>query len=169
MGDRSYAIDANLIVADGAAAVAASGVSQVGGVDVVLDLGGNQGVTPVQQARIDAMLVIYVTAITTAAGDELYRLIVQGSNDPAFGEDNVQNLASIDFGNEAVRDGAGTTLTTAAPPGTGNYPAGSMYELPFVTEQNNVKYEYMRVYQQLSGAAPSITWNGFVAVLPESC
>jgi hypothetical protein len=45
---------------------------------------------------------------------------------------------------------------------------GSMYELPVCTEQNNVKYEYIALYNVITGnTAPSITYKAFVAVLPE--
>lgn len=170
MGDRQYTPDANDYASDGAAAVTASAVAQVGGADAIWDTGGNQGVVPIQQARLEAALVIYLSNIDVASGDELYVFVVQGSNDPAFGEDNVQNLAIIDFGAENVRLGDGKTLTTATPPGQAagvtTYPNNSMYELFFTTEQNNVKYQYVRVYQVLSGTTPSITWNGFFALLP---
>lgn len=172
MGDRQYTPDANDFVADGVAAMTVSGVAQYGGADGLWDTGGNQGVTPVQQARAEAALVIYLQNIDVASGDELYTLIVQGSNDPAFGEDNVQNLAAMDFGAENSRLGAGTTLTTATPPGQAagagvtTYPLNSMYELFFTTEQNNVKYQYVRVYVQISGTSPTITFNAFIALLP---
>jgi hypothetical protein len=166
MGDRQYTPDANDFVADGAAAMTVSGVSQVGGADAIWDTGGNQGTVPLQQARAEAALVIYVSAIDTTTGDEEYIIIVQGSNDPAFGEDNVQNLAAMDFGGETGRLGDGKTLTTPQPLGSGNYPAGQQYELFFTTEQNNVKYQYVRAFVQISGTTPSITFNAFISLLP---
>ena len=76
MGDRTYAVDANNFLADGAAALTASGYAQYGGADGIIDLGGNQNITVTlpsiaasssitpQQARIDAAVVIDVTAFS---------------------------------------------------------------------------------------------------------
>lgn len=162
LGDRSYAIDANLILADGAAAQVASGYAQANGADGVIDFGGNQGTVPIEQARIEGMLVIYIDAITTT-GSSLYTMTLCGSNNPTFGAGLVQNLASMDFGNALARLGL-NALTTAAPGGAGAYPAGSMYELPFCTEQNNIKYEYVKLYVAVTG---SIQFSAFVAVTPQ--
>ena len=163
MGDRSYSFDTNLALADGAAAVTAAGWAQVGGAIATLDLGGNQATGAVLvAARIDAMCIIMISAITTT-GSDYYRLTLAGSNDPAFGAGNVQNLASIDFGNSSVRDGL-NALTTAAPGGSTAYPADNMYELPFTNEQNSVKYEFLQMYVAVTG---SIQFSAYISVLPE--
>ena len=109
------------------------------------------------------MCIIMISAVTTT-GSDYYRLTLAGSNDPAFGAGNVQNLASIDFGNSSVRDGL-NALTTAAPGGSTAYPADCMYELPFTNEQNSVKYEYLQMY--VGGTFGSIQFSSYVAVLPE--
>ena len=69
--------DANMGLSDGSAAYAATGYAQYAGQDGVIDLGGNQNVTITlpsiadvstitpQQARIDAVLVVDVTAGTS--------------------------------------------------------------------------------------------------------
>ena len=164
MGDRQYAFDAALALADGATAQTSAGWAQYGGATGQLDLGGNQAAGAVNTAaRIDAMCVIMLTAITTT-GSDYYRLTLAGSNDPAFGAGNVQNLASMDFGNSTVRDGL-NALTTAAPLGANYYPQDSQYELPFTNEQNNVKYEFLQLY--VGGTFGSIQFSAFVAVLPE--
>jgi len=164
MGDRSYSFDANMVLADGATAMTASGWAQVGGATGILDLGGNQlSGAPMPAARIDAMCVIMVAAITTS-GSSLYRLTLAGSNDPAFGAGNVQNLASMDFGNATVRDGL-NALTTAAPGGSTAYPADCMYEMPFTNEQNSVKYQFLQLY--VGAVVGSIQFSAYVAVLPE--
>ncbi len=45
MGDRTYAVDANNFLSDGAAAITASGYAQYGGADGIIDCGGNQNIT----------------------------------------------------------------------------------------------------------------------------
>lgn len=172
-GDRTYSFDANMGISDAAAAYAASGYAQYAGADGIVDFGGNQNVTITlpaiadvaslkpQQARIDAVCVIDVTAIKTSAGNELYKLCLVGSNDPAFGAGNVALLGMLELGNPAFDYANG--FVTPAPAAVG----GSRYEVLFAAEQNNVKYEYAKLYNAISGTLPSITYRAFIAVLPE--
>ena len=172
MGDRTYSIDANMILSDGAAAITASGYSQYAGADGIVDFGGNQGVTITlpsiadvstitpQQARIDAVLVIDLTAVTTS-GTASEKLILVGSNNPAFSAGTTIQLGMMEFGAIASQEQP-NGFVTAAPPAVG----GSRYEMPFCTEQNNVKYEYVKVYVVIANSG-SITFKAFVAVLPE--
>lgn len=172
MGDRTYTFDANLGLSDGAAAIAASGYAQYAGADGIIDLGGNQNVTITlpsiadvstitpQQARIDAMLVIDVTAVTVS-GTALEKLILVGSNDPAFGAGKTTQLAMMEFGAAASQEQP-NAVVTGTPPSVG----GSRYEMGFTNEQNNIKYEYIKLYVVISNSG-SITFKAFVAVLPE--
>lgn len=153
--DRTYNFDINLQVSDGAAAQTANGWSQVGGATAQLDLGGNQGTSPVQQARIDAMLVLDVTALNIATGDESYRFVIGLSNDPAFGAGNVVEGPSILLGKGAELD-----LANGADSVTGRY------ELGFTTQIAGTLYEFMQLYVIVAGTGPSITYEGFVAVIP---
>ena len=155
MGDRTYSFDANLLLSDNAAAYVADGYTQVGGADAVLDLGGNQGVSPLQQARIDAVCVIDVTAIDVASGNETYSLRVLGCNSSGFAS-NVAELAAITIGK-----GSALVPTTQSDATTGRI------ELPFCTERFNQKYEFVKLYVDVGGTTPSINLLAFVAVLPE--
>lgn len=155
MGDRTYSFDANLLLSDNAGLYSVDGYSQVGGADAIIDLGGNQGVSPLQQARIDAMCVIDVTAIEVGSNDEIYRLKVLGSNSPAFTASRV--LAEMTLGAGAVK----------VPVSTLNDDTGR-YELPFCTEQDDTKYQYLKLYVDVNGTiATGIAFQAFVAVLPE--
>lgn len=168
MGERSYSFDANLQLADGATAVTGSGAATVAGSSASIDLGGNQGQTPTLQPRIDAMLVIYLAAVTVTTGC-VYRLTLQGSNDSAFGSGSCQNLASMDFGIAASRDG-NNAATTSVPTGTGSFgqvPGDNMFELPFTNEQNSARFEFLRLWVSVAGSSASIQFSAFVAVLPE--
>ena len=172
-GDRTYSFDANMGLSDGAAAYAASGYAQYAGADGIVDLGGNQNVTiqlpsiadgsgiiTPQQARIDAVVVLDVTAVTTT-GTSSMKVIVVGSNDPAFGAGNTTQLGMMEFGAIVSQDQP-NGFVTAAPPAVG----GSRYEIPFTSEQNNVKYEYVKIYNVIANSG-SITYRAFIAVLPE--
>jgi hypothetical protein len=172
-GDRTYSVDANMFLSDGAAAITATGYAQYAGGDGIVDLGGNQNVTITlpsiadvssitpQQARIDAVCVVDVTAVTTS-GTASEKLIVVGSNDSAFGATSGSfQLAMMEFGAAASLDQVNGKLT-AAPNAVG----GSRYELLFSNEQNNVKYQFVKIYVVIANSG-SITFKAFVAVLPE--
>lgn len=154
-GDRSYSFDANLLLSDNAAAYTATGYSQVGGADAILDLGGNQGVTPTQQARLDAVVVIDITAIDVSSGNETYKLKVMGSTTSAFAA-NVANLSGYELGK-----GASLFPATQADTVVGRL------ELLFTTERMNLKFEFIKLYNEIAGTTPSINYQAFAAVLPE--
>lgn len=154
MGDRTYSFDVNLQLSDNAAAYTASGFLQVGGANKTLDFGGNQTTTPKQQARIDAVLVVDVTAIDVASGDEEYQLLIEGSNDSAFGAGTVEVLAAYVFGKTAHRIGTNIMDSIAG-----------RYEIPFCTETPNGKFQNVRGELVISGTTPSISLSAFVAPL----
>lgn len=159
--DRTYSFDANLELSDNAAAYTASGWAQKGGADGVVDLGGNQGTSPVQQARIDAVCVVDVTALDGVTTDEAYRLIVAGSNDPAFPNGAAQVLGEVELAGGILSvlglGGAGVTKTAV----TGRY------EIMFTNNVAGNFYQYVKLFLVLTGTTPSISLEAFIAVLPE--
>ena len=173
MARRNYSFDQSMLLSDGGAAITAAGWAQVGGAQAILDLGGNQGVTITlpsiadsstitpQQARIDAVAVIYISAITIA-GSDVYKLSMIGSNSPSMASGNVL-LGQMEFGKGTAMDGTGMA-DSHAPAGAGKYPSGDQYELMFTNEFQSTPYEYLGLY--VSGTFGSITFTSFVAVLP---
>lgn len=161
MGDRNYSFDANLQLSDNAAAYTAAGFAQVGGADAILDLGGNQGVTPLQQARMDGVCVIDVTTLDATTTDEAYRILILGSNVAAFTAGTIQVLGEIEL--------AGGVLSVLGPGAAGvtKTATAGRYEILFSTEQNSTKFEFIKLFNVLSGTTPSISYSAFVAVLPE--
>jgi len=153
--DRTYNFDANLQFSDAAAALTATGYLPVGGAAAIIDLGGNQSTSPVQQARIDAVAVCDVTAIKTSSGNETYKLIVVASNDPGLATGNVI------VGEIMIGKGASLDALNCADSVTGRY------EIMFSTNVAGSIYEYVGVYLVVGGTSPSITIEGFIAVLPE--
>lgn len=174
-GDRTYAFDINMCLSDGAAALSASGFTQCAGSDGIVDLGGNQSATVTlpsiadnttltpQQPRIDAYLVMDVTAVDATTGDENYRLVLLGSNQAGFSNSGtVVCLGALEIGGATGLSFAnGKAVATPAAIG------GSRYEIGFTNEQNGVKYQYAKLYAVLAGTTPSITFKAFVAVTPE--
>lgn len=155
--DRTYTRDANNALSDNAVAYTASGYLQVGGADAMLDLGGNQGVTPKQQARIDAMLLLDITAIDIASGNETYQLDVMVSNDPAFAAGNAVCAAGIQLGKGASLRGALAQADSVI--GT--------VELGVTNQVAGTIYEFMKVYLTAGGTTPSINIQAYLVVLPE--
>jgi hypothetical protein len=172
-GDRAYSIDAGMCLSDGLAAVTASGYSQYAAQDGIVDTGGNQNsgyllpsiasvssLTP-QQARIDAVCVIDVTAVTTS-GTASAQLLLVVSNDPAFGPTlGSWQVGSMMFG-AAAAFAQPNALVTPTPPQLG----ASRYEIPFTTERNGVKHQFVKLYVVVANSG-SITFKAFIAVLPE--
>jgi hypothetical protein len=154
--DRTYTPDINNFFADNAAAITASGYTQVGGATATLDLGGNQGTTPVELARIDAVAVCDVTALNIVTGDEYYKIRVVVSNDSSFGAGNVVSAGGVDLAAANTND-----IVNAQAAVTGRY------EVFFSNNVAGSIYEFARVYVLVGGTNPSINIDGFVAVLPE--
>lgn len=151
--DRTYSYDANLQFSDGGA-YTATGFLQSGGVNGILDFGGNQGLTPKQQARVDACAVIDVTAIDISSGNETYKLMVIVSNDPALATGNVC-AGMIELGKGASLDGLSMADSVIG-----------RYEVMWSNNVAGSIYEFVGVYLVAAGTTPSITIEGFHAALP---
>lgn len=140
MGQRIYNQDAELILADGAAAMTASGVTQVASANVSKKLG---------PGRFEGVLIIDVSAIKISANDEVYTLLLQGSATSAFS--TFETLVALDLGATEVRVGNAIDST----PGR--------YELPFCTEQDSIVYDWIRLYVVTAGTSETITFKAWIA------
>lgn len=140
MGQRVYNQDLELVLADGAAAVTADGVSQVASAAV------NKKVGP---GRFEGVLIIDVTAIDVSSNDEFYNLILQGSSAQAFS--TFETLAQMNLGATAARPGGSITSVIGR------------YEIPFITEQHDTVYDWIRLYTDVGGTTPSITYKAWIA------
>ena len=172
---RNYSFDVGMLLDDGGAAHTAAGYSTVGGLPVALDLGAaylpnitialpsiaNSPTLTIQQARIDLVAVIYISAITIS-GSDIYRLSMVGSNNIGFASGNVV-LGQMQFGVGSAMD-APFAANSHAPAGSGNYPAGDQYELMFTNEYQGVPLEFISMY--VSGTFGSITFTSFISTLP---
>lgn len=147
MGQRTYPFDILTLLKD-AGLIAASAAAQVGGAAAVLDVGA---------ARIDAVVVIDVTAVEIGTGDEEFLLVLQGSNSSSFAS-GIQNLAAIDVG----------ANSTGRPGGAIDSLVGR-YELMFTNEQADVTYRYIRLYTKVSGTiATGVNYTAFMTELPDA-
>lgn len=142
MGQRNYNYDAEMQLKD-AGLVAATAAAQVGGADKIIDLG---------VGRMEAVAVLDLTAIETDSSNELYTVAIQGSSSATFASD-IQNLAMMDFGHLSTprKGGAITSLV-------------GRYEIPFVNEQNDIRYRYLRLHTTVAGTvATGANFSAFVA------
>lgn len=167
MGYRTYTFDKLMQLADGAAAMVASGITQVAAANKILDLGGaltrsDLGIVGAL-ARIDAAIVIDISAIATVT-DGHYRIHVMGSNN-SNGTLPV-SLAAHDIGlGSAIPNGSAAGTDVA---GTGSTTTPGRREILFCNEQNDVVYEYIYLYVEVLGVtSKSIQFTAFAAVLPE--
>lgn len=139
MGHRIYNQDLELIFKD-AGAVTADGAATVDGSAKIIKTGAG---------RFEAVMLIDVSALTVGA-DNAYNVVIQGSNTADFSGAK-QNLAVLDLGNTAVRAGGAITSTIGR------------YEVPFTTEVNDVVYDYVRVYTDVTGTTPSVNFKAWAS------
>lgn len=142
MGQRVYNQDAELILADGAAAITADGVTQVASANVSKKLGAG---------RFEGVLIIDVSAIDLASTDEVYHLLLQGAASGGSAFTTVETLAQLSLG------------ATAARPGGAINSVIGRYEIPFITEQHDTVYDWVRLYVDVAGTSPSITFKAWIA------
>jgi len=88
-------------------------------------------------ARFPAVAVFNVTALDTTSGNETYDIIIQGCTATDFS--SVQQLGSMVVS------------------------ATGQYVIPFVNEQADTVYRYVRAYFDVAGTTPSITAQAFLA------
>jgi hypothetical protein len=123
--------------------VAASAAAQVGGANRILDLG---------VGRVDGRVIIDATAIEADSSNELYSILLQGSNSPTFagGATPTVNLGAVLLGDAA------TTLETVDT-------AVGRRELAFCTEVNGATYRYVRLFTVVAGTiATGVNYIAFV-------
>lgn len=144
---KYYSFDRNMAFAEDLT-LTATGNVQFGGNDVILDLG---------DGRNDDTLVINVTALDVASGNELYQFVLLGSTSPTFASD-IETLAWAEMGDTSVRTlGASQAADSAA----------QRLELPFCNRRNDKEYRYLKLRLVAAGTTPSITFDAWVA--PASC
>lgn len=135
----SYTFDALLEMKD-AGLVAADAAAQVDGSNKILDVG---------DARFEAKLIIDVTAIEVASGDEGYTIKVQGSDASNFGS-GVETITSLTLGDTSVTGNSVDSTTGRYELGVSNIGADGQ------------PYRYLRLYTDVTGTiATGINYSAF--------
>lgn len=98
---------------------------------------------------VDGFLVLDVSAVEVADGNEIYLICLEGSNVAAMSSGSVC-LSQIEMGNASAPADADTS--------TGRF------AIPFRNEQNGTVYRYVRIYTEVAGTvATGINFSAFIA------
>ncbi|BEV44416.1 hypothetical protein [Afipia carboxidovorans] len=113
--------------------------------------------------RVLGLWALDISAMTMAA-DESYKLHLLGSNDPDWGNGNVELLAFEDFAYASSGRQIATILgaSNAVPP-TGR--AGLMCAVPFTNLRAGIVYRYLRAYLVAAGTTKNIKLMSWVSPL----
>lgn len=125
--------DAGLLFKD-SGLVAANAAANVGGSAKVVNVG---------TGLFKGCMVLDVSALEVATGDELYTICVQGSTDGAF-TDNATSATLAQF-----EIGAATPLTIGAVDSPGRF------KIHFDNERNGTYFGYLRLYTKVAGTVAS--------------
>ena len=139
MAETQYTLDVDLELEDGAAAITADGAGSA-----ILDLDSTA-------PRTRGDIVLDVSAMDITTGDETYTIMAQGSSSATFAS-TIQELACIRVG-----DGSAISSTIDVNDSTGRF------VLPFINERNGTSYRYLRLYVDVAGTTPSITFKAWLA------
>ncbi len=122
--------------------VAASAAATVDAVAQQLDLGA---------ARVDARVIVDISAIEVATGDEKYEIEVQVSNTSGFGA-GIFVAALLRLGDSSVSFESADT-------------AVGRREIAFTNEINGVTYRYVRLFTRIAGTiATGINYTANLAL-----
>jgi hypothetical protein len=140
--DRTY--DHSLLMHDTATSISSSAAGAVGGDPAILDLG---------QARVDATLVVDVTALDVGAGDEA-TVFVQvsdgGPGETAFEAGDWIAAGALILGDVTLNGSKADSVV-------------GRYELSFTNEINGTTYRYARIYL-LVAASGALTYTAYAVM-----
>lgn len=142
-----YAFDADLLLKD-AGLVAADAAATVSSAAKILNVGNG---------LYKGDVVVDVSAVEIASGDERYSIIVQGSTSATFAS-TIAILACMPIGD-------GSTIGTAfGSSGVDVDDVVGRYIIPFQNERNNTYYPYIRLWTDVAGAiATGINYTAYVS------
>lgn len=143
-GHAQYTLDTLLQLKD-AGLVAATAVATVGGSAKIIDLGA---------AEQMGEMIVDVSAIETASGDELYTIFLEGSDSSDFsaGTPLITQLATLQLGAGAVLAGAAATTSTVG-----------RYRVPYRNEVNGHVFRYVRLETVVAGTiATGINYTAYL-------
>lgn len=143
----TYTFDAELQLKD-AGLVAADAAATVASVAKILDVG---------TGNVRGDVVVDVSAVEIATGDERYTVLVQGSNSSSFAS-GIAILAAMPIGD-------GSTIATAfGSSGVDVDDTTGRFVIPFRNERNGTNYRYIRLWTDVAGTiATGINYIAFAS------
>lgn len=108
--------------------VASSAAAQVGGSNRIINLGAS---------RVDARVIVDLTAVEVDNGNEKYEIEVQVSNSPTFAS-GIFIAALLKLGDSSVSNESADT-------------AVGRREIAFTNEINGTIYQYVRLFTRIAG------------------
>jgi hypothetical protein len=138
---KDFTYDHALLMKD-AGLIASSAAAQVGGSAKVLDLGAG---------RVDARVVLQITAVEVASNDEVYDIEVQLSNSATFASgiviSGIARLGALEASFESADTVAGRR------------------EIHFANEVDGTLYRYARLFTRVAGqVATGINYSAFAVL-----
>ncbi len=116
----------------------------------------------VNPGRLSGLLALDITAWATGSANEYYQFYLMGSNDPDFGNGNVELLTAWDIAAASANRMVPTILgpsPTIPPAGR----AGALRALPFTTyTYGGYVFQYLQLYCVMGGTDPSITLSAWL-------
>lgn len=140
-GHAQFTLDTLLQLKD-AGLVAASAAGTVSSAAKIIDVGS---------AEIEGEVLIDVTAIETGSTDEIYTIMLEGSNSATFAS-GIEDLALLRVGHATALTGGNDTTSTVG-----------RYRVPFRNERNGTVYQYLRIYTLVVGTiATGINYTAYL-------
>lgn len=136
MAEFNYPYDALLQLKD-AGAISSDAAAQVASADKILTVGDE---------AIGGDFVVDVSAMDATTGDEMYHILLQGSNSSSFAS-GIVNLALVSLGGATTQLGAKGAVTGL-----------TRYSVPFKNVFGGTRYAYLRAYTDVGGTSPSINY-----------
>lgn len=121
-----------------------------------------QAQVDIGQGRWIGKLALDISALDLSSADETYRLFLLGSNDSAFGNGNVDILATQDFAAAT----AGRLVPTIVPASDAVPPArqsANRIILPVTNQRGIYTFRYLQLYAVIGGTTPSMTLAAWLA------
>jgi hypothetical protein len=139
---RDFTFDYDLLLKD-AGVIAADAAATVGGSAKILDLGAG---------RVDGRVIIDISEIEVATGNEGYKLKTQFSASATFASGVIGGtLLYVGDSSLLIGESADTAI--------------GRFELPFTNEINGTIYRYMRMYTDVEGTiATGIGYTAFAVL-----
>lgn len=117
--------------------------------------------------RFQGQMMLELSAINLASGNEFYQFSLLGSNDPNFGAGNSDLLAFYDIAATAALRLTNTSLLTPAAPLVAGITTIQQNALqivvPFTNQRGQFSFEFFALEAVVGGTGPSITVSAWCA------